>query len=134
MERNFGKIALVKDEQRLRATLGVAEFERTLGEIWQALLPKRSIPGMHINEEESFFRNVYWGACLPLEKNWEKYFPEYWDIVVGREEYRQFARISNHNVLKMKAVLINPSWKRLVICRCGCCERFIDEGLEFKRL
>ena len=82
MERNFGKIAKVKDEQRIRATLGVAEYERTLGEIWQALLPARSMPGMHINEQESYFRNIYFGACLDLEENWKKYFPEYWDIVL----------------------------------------------------
>ena len=117
MERNFGKVSTVKDEQSIRATLGLAEYERTLGEIFQALMPTRSMPGMRINEEECYFRNFYWGACLDLEENWKKYFPEYWEIVTEREEYRQFAKITNHDILKMKAVLINPSWKRLIICR-----------------
>ena len=117
MERNFAEVAQVKEEKRLRGTLGLAEYERTLGEIWRELMPLRTMAGMHMNEEESYFRNIYWGACMDQEDNWKKHFPEYWEIVLEREQYRQFARITTDPILKMKAVLINPSWKRLVICR-----------------
>ena len=116
-ERMFGLVNKVQEEQRIRATMGLAEYERTLGEIWQALMPIRKMPGMHINEQKSYFTNFYFGACMDLELNWKKFFPEYWDIVLEKDIFRKFARQSVHPILKMKAVIINPKWERLVVCR-----------------
>ena len=116
-ERIFKQTNQTRERTRVRATMGLAEMERCAGEIWKQLLPARFSRGTHRNEEKSFWRNFYFGHCLNLEPHWKKFFPEVWNIFVGRDYYRDFVRVSNHETLKMKALVFCPEWKPVYICR-----------------
>ena len=115
MERSFKLVNEYKDKHRLRATFGLAELERCMGEVWKALMPKRTIPGTHRNLEENWFRNFIFGHCLNLEPNWKKYFPEVWNIFMDRDYYRQFLYRSDK--MNFKAVKMNENWKNVIVCR-----------------
>ena len=117
MERSFKKSQEAKKRTRKRGTFGLAEMERCIGEIWKALLPARSVAGNHRNLPKKGFRNFYYGHCLDMEISWRKLFPEVWDIFSQREYYKSFTRISDHERLKMKALIFDPKWEKVVVCR-----------------
>ena len=119
MERTFKKTNQTKDRLRTRATMGLAEMERCIGEIWKALLPRRHVRGTHKNEEKSWWRNIYIGHCMDLEIHWRKFFPEVWNIFLDKDYYRPFLRQSNDEVLHMKAFIFKKEWEKLVVCRYG---------------
>ena len=122
MERSFKLVREYKEEKRLRATFGLAEMERTLSEIWQALLPKRFSRTKLMKKKKNYFTNFTFGHCLNLEKNWKKYFPQYWNAMNDREYYQPFLFESdpNHEILTFKKVLIRSDWDNLTICRFVC--------------
>ena len=115
MERSFKLVNQYKDKHRLRATFGLAELERCVGEVWKALMPARSIPGTHRNLNVNWFRNLYYGHCINLDENWRRYFPEVWNIFMERDYYRPFLYKSHR--MNFKAVIINKKWEDLLICR-----------------
>ena len=120
MERSFKLVNQYKETHRLRATFGLAELERCVGEIWKQLMPERSIASTHRNIEENWFRNFIYGHCLDMEPNWRTFFPEVWEIFGERDYYKNFRYVSDR--MKFRAIIINEKWKEVVICRCGQCK------------
>ena len=127
MERSFKLVQEVLEEQRLRASFGIAEFARTARDLWKKLVPSRSVRSKYRNTKESTRRNFYIGPCMPFDMRWKKHFNELWSVFEKKSFLQKFLFTSEK--LNFKAFIFNPKWKNLTICRCGSCQAWVDGGL-----
>ena len=128
MERSFKVVNEVLEEQRLRATFGVAEFARTARELWKNLIPSRSARSKYRNVKEKKFRNFYIGQCMHFDERWKKHFSQLWNVFKKKPFLRKFLHKSEK--LKFHAFIFNRKWQNVTICRCGSCKPWVDGGLK----
>ena len=131
MERCFKLVNEIREEKRVKATYGIAEIQRVMSEIWHQLLPKRHVPGMHRNKREDYRRNYYIGKCMEFGEIWNKLFPQLLTVFEKKPFLTKFLHFSRKR--KMHSFIFNRHWKKLVICRCGNCNHWVNITDDWKR-
>lgn len=131
MERCFKLVNEIREKKRVKATFGIAEIQRVMSEIWHELLPKKHVRGMHRNKKENWKRNYYIGRCMEFGDIWQRLFPQLLKVFEEKPFLRKFLCYSTSR--KVHAFIFKPNWGKLVICRCGNCDHWVDITNDWKR-